>query len=358
MQTKEHKLPPEEPELENTDDRINDIAQRHILFAVVVLFAIYLAWRLRTVLELVYVSALFAVVLMPVVQWIQQFKIRKWSPSRGVAIVILVVTSVSAITAFFVFALPPVIRDLKDFVNELPARGPVIMAKLHGSPLARHLDLPNLTDRIQNGAGNSASYLLASLPAWASRFLDILTAVVLTVYFMMEGEFAYHWFLSLFAAPRRRRLNKTLLQAKKRMSRWLLGQGLLMLCLGSCSILIFSILHVRYAILLGVIMGLLNIIPIAGAVVGVLLAGTVAALDSWAKMGGVFAFYFIYFQVENAYLTPRIMRHSVNLAGLAVIIALLCGTTLAGVVGAMVAVPTAALVAVLMDEYMVVHPWD
>jgi predicted PurR-regulated permease PerM len=175
---------------------------------------------------------------------------------------------------------------------------------------------------------------------------------------MMEGEFAYHWFLSLFAAPRRRRLNKTLLAAKKRMSRWLLGQGLLMLCLGASSIAVFSILHVRYAILLGVIMGLLNIIPIAGAVVGVLLAGTVAALDSWTKMGGVFAFYFVYFQLENAYLTPRIMRHSVNLAGLAVIVALLCGTTLAGVVGAMVAVPTAALVAVLMDEYMVVHPWD
>lgn len=322
------------------------------------LFAIYLGWRLRTVLELIYVSALFAVVLMPVVQWIQQLKVRKWSPTRGIAIILLVVTTVSVITGFFVFALPPVIRDLKDFVAELPARGPQIMARLHNSPIARHLDLPNLSDKIQNGAGNSASFVLASLPDWASRFLDILTCIVLTVYFMMEGEFAYHWFLSLFAAPRRRRLNKTLMAAKKRMSRWLLGQGLLMLCLGSCSIAIFSILHVRYAILLGVIMGLLNIIPIAGAVVGVLLAGTVAALDSWTKMGGVFLFYFIYFQVENAYLTPRIMRHSVNLAGLAVIIALLCGTTLAGIVGAMVAVPTAALVAVLMDEYMVVHPWD
>jgi len=325
---------------------------------VAVLFAIFLAWRLRTVLELIYVSALFAVVLMPVVQWIQQLNIRKWSPSRGVAIGILMVTSVAALAGFLVFALPPVIHDLRDFVTELPSRGPQILNRLQQSRIAKHLDLPNLTAKLQTGAGDSASYLLSSLPDWASRFFDILTTIVLTIYFMLEGEFAYHWFLSLFAAPTRRRLNKTLLQAKKRMSRWLLGQGLLMLCLGLCSIAVFSILHVRYAILLGVIMGLLNIIPIAGAVVGVLLAGIVAALDSWAKMGGVFAFYFIYFQVENAYLTPRIMRHSVNLAGLAVIIALLCGSTLAGVVGAMVAVPTAALVAVLMDEYLVVHPWD
>jgi predicted PurR-regulated permease PerM len=345
----------EETELERT---LEHSIESSILFGVAVLLALYLAWRLVTVLELVYVSALFAVVLMPVVQRIQQIKIRTWSPSRGFAIVILVAVTISALAGFLVFALPPVLHDLRDFVTELPLREPEILARLQGSHLARHLDLPNLTAKLQNGAGDTASYLLTSLPGWASRFLDILTCIVLTVYFMMEGEFAYHWFLSLFAAPTRRRLNKTLLQAKKRMGRWLLGQGLLMLILGCCSIVIFSILHVRYAILLGVIMGLLNIIPIAGAVVGVLLAGTVAALDSWTKMGGVFLFYFIYFQVENAYLTPRIMRHSVNLAGLSVIIALLCGTTLAGVVGAMVAVPTAALIAVLMDEYMVVHPWD
>jgi predicted PurR-regulated permease PerM len=359
VSTRSKTLAIEDTELERSLERsIDHSVQSSILFGVAVLLALYLGWRLRTVLELVYVSALFAVVLMPIVQRIQQLKIRTWSPSRGFAIVILVAASISLFAGFLVFALPPVIHDLRDFVGELPVRGPQILARLQGSHIAKHLDLPNLTSKLQSGAGNSAGYLLASLPDWASRFLDILTCIVLTVYFMLEGEFAYHWFLSLFAAPTRRRLNKTLLAAKKRMGRWLLGQGLLMLILGTCSIVVFSILHVRYAILLGVIMGLLNIVPIAGAVIGVLLAGMVAALDSWTKMGGVFLFYFLYFQVENAYLTPRIMRHSVNLAGLSVIVALLCGTTLAGVVGAMVAVPTAALVAVLMDEYMVVHPWD
>jgi len=310
------------------------------------------------VLELIYVSALFAVVLTPVVDWIMRLKIGHWHPSRVIAIAILAVSSVSVLTAFCLFALPPVLRDLSDLVRELPSRGPQIMAKLQQSALAQHLGLPDLTQKLESGLGASASYLLSSLPGWASQIFDILTTIILTVYFMLEGEHAYHWFLSLFAAPTRRRLNKTLLVAKLRMSRWLLGQGMLMLILGSCSIAVFSILHVRYGILLGVLMGLLNIVPIAGAVVGVLLAGLVAALDSWTKMAGVFIFYAIYFQVENAYLTPRIMRSSVNLMGLAVIIALLCGTTLAGVVGAMVAVPTAALVAVLMDEYMVVHPWD
>ena len=100
-------------------------------------------------------------------------------------------------------------------------------------------------------------------------------------------------------------------------------------------------------------MGLMNIVPIAGGVITILLVGLVAALDSWTKMAGVFIFYLVYVNIENAYLTPRIMRSSVNLMGLTVLIALIAGTELAGIVGALVAVPTAALIAVLIDEYLV-----
>jgi predicted PurR-regulated permease PerM len=70
-------------------------------------------------------------------------------------------------------------------------------------------------------------------------------------------------------------------------------------------------------------------------------------------MLGVLIFYAIYIQLENAVLTPRIMKSSVDLMGLTVLISLLIGTALAGVVGALVAIPTAALIAVLMDEYLV-----
>ena len=142
-------------------------------------------------------------------------------------------------------------------------------------------------------------------------------------------------------------------QAERRVSKWFLGQTLLMLILGLASTLVFGLLHVRYFILLGVLMGLMNCIPIAGGVITILLVGLVAALDSWTKMAAVFLFYLIYVNIENAYLTPRIMRQSVNLMGLTVLIALIAGTELAGIVGALVAVPTAALLAVLIDEYFV-----
>jgi predicted PurR-regulated permease PerM len=76
-------------------------------------------------------------------------------------------------------------------------------------------------------------------------------------------------------------------------------------------------------------------------------------MDSWPKLVGVIAFYALYQQFENAYLYPKVMRYSVDLPPLTVIIALSVGAALAGVLGALIAVPAAAVLAVLMDEYFV-----
>jgi predicted PurR-regulated permease PerM len=98
---------------------------------------------------------------------------------------------------------------------------------------------------------------------------------------------------------------------------------------------------------------LLNIIPVVGAAICIALALLVAALDSWGRVLGIAIFYIIYLQVENSFLTPRIMKKSVDLPGLSILIALLVGSSLAGVLGALVSVPTAVLVAELIDEYLV-----
>ena len=102
---------------------------------------------------------------------------------------------------------------------------------------------------------------------------------------------------------------------------------------------------------MAVFSGVANIVSILGPIISVILAGVVAAFDSWEKLIGVTAFYFVYQQVENAYLTPRIMKATLDLPPLAVIVALSLGGALAGIVGALVAVPTAALIDVFLDEY-------
>jgi predicted PurR-regulated permease PerM len=131
------------------------------------------------------------------------------------------------------------------------------------------------------------------------------------------------------------------------------GQALLMLTLATLSCIAFAIIQLKYFFALAVIAGLLNIVPIIGPVVAVTLASVVALVDSPAKLLGVLVFFLLYQQLETGFLTPRIMKFSVNLPPLAVIISLMIGGALAGVLGALVAVPTAALCAVLIDEYLV-----
>jgi predicted PurR-regulated permease PerM len=314
---------------------------------------------LRDLLVLIYVSALFAVVLTPVVNNIMLWELRgKRYISRGLAIAVLFTLVFLALTLFFVVGIPPVIHDLHQFAADLPARIPVIVDRLKHLPLADKLGFASIADKAEGALSATAGYLFSSFPNWIGRIFDILTTLVLCIYFLLEGDHTYQWFLSLLGVETRLRLDFTLEKAQVRMSKWLLGQGLLMLILGTCSTIVFGLLHVRYFFLLGVLMGLMNIIPIAGGVITILLAGGVASLDSWPKMAGVFLFYLVYVNIENAYLIPRIMRSSVNLMGLAVIISLLAGVELAGVTGALVAVPTAALIAVLMDEYLVNKDWQ
>ena len=292
-------------------------------------------------------------VLLPIVRRIMRVRVRGFSPSRVVAIIILLAIVVLALTLFFSIAVPPVARDLRQFIVDIPSHVPDLMARMKRVPFATKIGIDSAAQRVQGALAATAGYLFTSIPNWLSHLFDILTALFLCIYFMLEGEDVYEYFLRLFRPGSRERLDRTLQRANLKMSKWLLGQGSLMLILGVASTVVFSILHVRYAILLGVLMGLLNIIPIAGGVVTICLAAGVAALDSWPKMAAVLIFYLIYVNIENAVLTPRIMKSSVDLMGITVLVALLIGTALAGVVGALVAVPTAALISVLMDEYAI-----
>lgn len=328
-------------------------AHGNILFFFGIVLLLALAYKLSKELEIIYVAALFAVVLMPLVRWLSSRSVRGYQPSRIVAILTLAVSTMIILGTFLYIAVPPVITDGRNFLGDMPKRLPAAAAHLRNLPVINKIDLDSIFARIENFAAAVGAYLFNAIPTYLAHIFDVLTTVFLCIYFMLEGEEAYTFFLSLITAPERSRLDATLKKAESKMSKWLFGQGMLMLILGVCSTIAFGFIHVRYFILLGVLMGLLNIIPIAGGVITIGLVAIIAAFDSWSKMAGVLTFYLVYVNVENAFLTPRIMRSSVDLMGLTVLIALLLGTALAGIVGALVAVPTAALISVLLDEYAV-----
>jgi predicted PurR-regulated permease PerM len=324
-----------------------------ITFAFVLALACYIAWLVRDVLILLYVSALFAVVLQPLVQFVESWRIGKFRPFKGIAIFLLLLVVIGGLVAFGFFALPPVIRDLEEFGKVVPLRLPSIMAKLRNFPIVSRINMDDIAEKIQDLATHSATLLLLSIKTWAGSLFTIAMGLILTIYFTLEGDVAYRWVLSLFPVEGRTRLDLALRRAEVRMGKWLIGQGSLMLILGLTSTVVYLSLHVRYAYALGVLTGLLNIIPVLGAALCIVLALLAAAADSWGRVLGVGVFYLIYLQVENSFLTPRIMKSSVDLPGLAIIVALLLGSALEGVLGALVSVPTAVLVAVLIDEYLV-----
>jgi predicted PurR-regulated permease PerM len=325
--------------------------RKGIVFAFVLALACYLAWLLRKELVLLYVSGLFAVVLSPLVTATGGFRIGRYRPFKGSAVLLLLLLLAGAIVGFGFLALPPVIGDLQEFGREMPTRLPVLLDRFQRIPIIHNFLGGNIGAEVQTFVSNTATGLLLSIKNWASALFDIAMGVILTVYFILEGRNAYGWFLSFVPLEGRERLDMTLQRARLRMDKWLVGQGSLMLILGVSSTITFELLKVRYAYALGVLMGALNIIPVLGGAIGIALALLSASTNSWGTVIGVAVFYAIYVWIENSFLIPRIMQNRLNLPGLAVLVSLLIGSSLAGVLGAMVAVPTAVLVAVLLEEY-------
>ena len=287
-----------------------------IVFAFALALACYLAWLIRDVLVLLYVSALFAVVLTPVVRSTSRLRIGRWQPFKGSAIFFLLLVAAGSA---YRLRVPRSAPGHQRPAGIRPGDANTVartFRQTQGIPLAQHLDTADISSRLQDFVSQAATFLLFSLSNWAGKLFDFIMGFILTIYFILEGDQAYRWFLSFFPQGSRERLDQTLRRAEIRMDKWLLGQGSLMLILGVTSTIVYLSLQVRYAYALGVLTGLLNIIPVLGAAVCIALALLVAAIDSWGRVLGIAIFYVIYLLVENYYLIPRIMKNRVGLPGL------------------------------------------
>ncbi|MGC9159678.1 MAG: AI-2E family transporter, partial [Terracidiphilus sp.] len=198
---------------------------RHeILFAFALALACYLAWLLRDVLLLLYACALFAVVFAPLVRSTSMLHVGRRQPFKGSAILILLLGAAAAIAAFGFLALPPVIADLQAFAQQMPSRLPALLLKLKSIPLAQHLDNADFISQLQAVASHAAAYLFSSVRDWAGVLFDAVMGLILTIYFILDGDRAYRWFLSFFPRENRDQLDKTLQRARIRLGGWLLGQ--------------------------------------------------------------------------------------------------------------------------------------
>src|ERR1035441_10468536 len=146
----------------------------HIVFFFAVALALYVAWLIRGMLVLLYVSALFAVVLSPIVRATSRLQIGRWKPFHGsTAILILLLAVAGAFAVFGFFALPPVINDLQSLTGELPNRLPGILDKLKEVPYADRIDAGDVISWFQRWLSGGAAYLLTSFRAWAGVLVEV-----------------------------------------------------------------------------------------------------------------------------------------------------------------------------------------
>ena len=322
-----------------------------ILYFFLIAIAIYVAYQVKHVLLTIYLGILFSVVLAPAIDTVRKLKIGNYRPGRGTAIILLLAGLLGTITLFLILVMPPIFRDMQGLAENWPQKFAQLSDRIRHIPFMEDFD----SAKIQNALAGVMGGALGFMQNLAGGVFGVFTWIIITAYFILDGERAFYWALSMFEKKKRERLERTLIRAEKRMRHWLLGQMALMLILGLSSLIVFGALKLKYFYALAALCGLFNIIPIIGPVVSVTIACVVALVDSPVKVLGVLGFYLVYQQVETAFLTPKIMKTTVDLPPLAVIISLSLGGALAGVVGALVAVPTAALCAVLIDEYLVHH---
>ena len=318
-----------------------------ILFCFGVGILLYLAYVLRHALLLIYVSVLVAVLLDPVVQRIHRFRIWKWTPSVGASVLLMFGAILLAILLVLVFFAPRLLADLKNIQQIWPKRLSQIEQWIHHTIPALHISAQQINAYIKEFAQRNFQPQKLT-----NDIIAFGTMLLAAAYFLIDGRRSIHWLVSLFPAKNQPRVHSTLLRGGRRMQRWLSGQAILMLIHGSSAFVVFWLLHIKYFYALAVFAGFINVIPVLGPIITVVVAGLVAAMSSFSKLIGVVIFFVIYHNVENAVLNPRIMESKVDIPAVTIIVALILGEAFAGIVGMLVAVPTAVLVSVLIKEYI------
>jgi predicted PurR-regulated permease PerM len=318
-----------------------------ILFWFGIGLLLYLCFVLRQALLLIYVSVLIAVLLYPLVQRIQAIRIWKWHPGVGSAVLLLFGAVLGLALLALIFFVPQLLGDITNLQSVWPQRLSQIEHWIHRTVPVLHLS----TEQIDNYFRRFAEKNFGP-EQLTTGLIGLGTTLLAAAYFMVDGKRSIHWLVSLFPARSQARVHNTLLRGGRRMQKWLSGQATLMLIHGSSAFIVFWLLHIKYFYALAVFAGLINIIPVLGPVITVIVAGLFAALGSFSKLLGVVIFFVIYHNVENAVLSPRIMQSKVDIPAVTIIVALVLGEEFAGIVGMLIAVPTAALISVLIREYI------
>jgi predicted PurR-regulated permease PerM len=307
---------------------------------------------ISSVLLLIVVALFLAAGLNPSVEFLERRGL-----SRPWAVASVIVAALVAL-ALFLLAIVPVITDQ---VRALSDNVPGWLDELRRNERIQELDDEyNIIQRIQDYVteGDFVSTLFGGALGFGLKIISALfnafIIVVLTLYFLASLDTTKNAIYRLAPASRRHRFSLLGDRVIHNIGAYVSGAFIVALFAGISSLIFLFIVGLgEYAVALAFVVAVLDVIPMIGATIGAVIV-TAIAFATDVKMGIACAvFYVIYQQVENYVIYPRVMGRTVDVPGAVIVIAALVGAALLGVVGALLAIPTAAAVLLVMREVVV-----
>ncbi|MFC4015523.1 AI-2E family transporter [Nonomuraea purpurea] len=299
---------------------------------------------------LVVVAMFLAVGLNPAVEALQ----RRGLARRGA--ISIVFTGVIVVFVLFGLAVvPPVSHQLSEFVAAVPG----YLKELSNHPLVRQLDaeyrvVPQLTSFVTTTLGPSlASGIMGAGLVVLNGLFTTVTLLVLMLYFLGSLHTIKDYMLKLVPASRRDRTRAISEEILTGIGGYVAGNVLISVIAGVLAWIFLSIADVEYALALALVVALTDLIPLVGATIGAVVVSSVALLQSLPAGIACAIFFVVYQQVENYLIYPRVMKRSVDVTPAVTVIAALFGGALLGIVGALLAIPVAAAIALIIREVVV-----
>jgi predicted PurR-regulated permease PerM len=330
-----------------------------ILYAIVMtaltVIVIWCAYIARDALLIVYVSILLALGFSPIVRIIERQRFRPLAKRlpRWLAILILYLAILGTLALLLLLIFPPLVRQGQALYEKLPEifeKGQQYL--IDKGWLKEHLTMREAVARAPGTGGDAVQRVGSAIGRVAGGIFGVFTILILTFYLLVDSWRMRDQALRLFPAEHRARVDAASRDAMGKISAWLGGQLLLSAVLGTSSAIGLWALGIPFFYVLALLAALGEFIPIVGAILSAIPALAVAATISPQKALFVLIFFVVQHQLENHVLVPKIMSRQVGVSPVTVIVALLIGGSLLGIVGAILAVPTAAILQVVASELM------
>lgn len=324
-----------------------------VALAVILLWSAYLV---RDVLLLIYVSGLLAIGFSPIIRLIERQKVLPIGTRRfprWLAILVLYLFIIGTLIGIGFTIVPPLVDQAQQFWAALPRMFDRAQAfLLEKGWLTEHLTLRQAVERAPaGGSGQAVGTVMGAIVGVVGGLFGLLTILILTFYLLVEADSLRDTLLRLFPRESRDRVAAASRDITVKVSAWLGGQLLLGGIIGATSAVGLGLLGIPFFYVLALISGIGELIPVVGPILAAIPAVLVAATVSVNKVLLVVGFFVLQQQLENHILVPKIMARQVGVSAVTVIISLLIGGTLLGIPGAILAVPTAAILQVLFSEW-------